>query len=277
MANYSIRSLVLALLAFCAAIVPARAGIIVNIGELALDLGPDARTTRQLEIANTGDKPAEISVFASDYTQDETGAVEAVEAKDPHAPDSATRWVNINPERFVLQKGEKKVVTLSIATPKGPLALPEYRTMIFTQTSDTTKSQESALGRELQVHVIGRIGTKLYVRNPQVPAKVDCDVVKMEETMHDGRRALSVRVHNNGSVHLRSDTSTVAFRDDSGVVVETLPLPAFSALPDQFRTIFFNLPEPGKSKLQKDKRYNALAVVDYGGGDLVAGELPVQY
>ena len=56
-----------------------------------------------------------------------------------------------------------------------------------------------------------------------------------------------------------------------------LPVSPFSILPGKTRTAFFELPEPGKSKLEKGKKYNTLAVIDYGGADLVAGELEITY
>lgn len=263
----------------CALISPARAGLIVNLGKLVIDLGPDGRTTRQLEIANTNEKPADITVFPSDWAQDEKGAVEAVEPGKDVAPDTAAKWIGVNPQRFTLQKGEKKIVTVSIATPKSASEMPlkEYRAMVFTETTDVNKSQTSAPGRELQVRVIGRIGTKVFIRNPQVDANADCEITKIEEVAEDGKRALLIRAVNKGNVHIQCDSSTIAFRDSTGTAVETIPLPPFSVLPGKSRIISFSLPEPGKTKLQSGKKYNALAVIDYGGTDLVAGEIEINY
>src|SRR5439155_5592595 len=126
----------------------AHGGIIVNLGTLDIELGPDGRTTRELEIANTEEKPAEVSVFAADWKQDENGAVEAVDPSTEKSPDSATGWIGVNPQRFVLKKGEKKIVTVSLATPKDAALMPlkEYRSMVFAETSDT-KAQSAAPGR----------------------------------------------------------------------------------------------------------------------------------
>src|SRR3954464_1937466 len=275
--NFLSRSCVLATLSF-ALLCPARAGIVVNIGKVVLDAGPDFRTTRQLEIANTNDKPAEVSVFASDWTQDKTGAVDAV-TPEQKAPDSATAWVSVNPQRFTLAKGERKIVTVAIATPKSAAEMPlkEYRTMVFTETSDTRKSEASAPGRELQVRVISRIGTKIFLRNPPLATKLDCEVTKMETTTRDSKRGVLIEAHNGGNVHVQCDSSTVAFRNAAGATVATLPLPAFSILPGHTRSLFFELPEAGKAQLQPGTKYNLLAVIDYGGTDLVAGELEMTY
>ena len=256
----------------------AHAGIIVNLGTLNLDLGPDVRTTRELEIANTDDKPAEISVFVANWKQDEDGAVDAVDPSTEKAPDSATAWIGVNPQRFVLKKGEKKIVTVSLATPKGAAEMPlkEYHSMVFTETSDT-QSQTAAPGRELRVRVISRIGTKIFVRNPQGPVKLDCEVTKLAEATRETKRGLEISTSNHGNVHIQSDGSKIAYRDHTGATVETQPVPPFSILPDHQRKVFVELPEPGKSKLEKGKKYNALAVIDYGGSDLVAGEFEFTY
>ena len=254
------------------------AGIVVNLGKLELELGPDARATRELQVANTSAKAAEISVFASDWTQDASGAVDAVDAsKGPKAPESATGWIAVNPQRFLLQKGEKKIVTIAIATPKGAMALKEFRSMIFTETSDVTKSEPGGAGRELQVRVIGRIGTKVFIRNPQGEAKVACEVTKMSEGTRDGKRGLLIEAKNEGNVHVKSENSTVALRAPGGETVVTLPLAAFSILPGKSRILFCELPKAGESKLQAGRKYSALAVIDYGGSDLVAGEYELAF
>ena len=194
-----------------------------------------------------------------------------------HERPSESAIPKLEPQRFVLQKGEKKNVTVSIATPKGALPLKEYRTMVFTETAETHAAQSTAPGRELQVRVINRIGTKIFLRNPQGQTKLDCEVTKVAEETHDGKRGLEIQVANRGDVHLESDNSKVAFRSAAGVTVETLPVSPFSILPGKTRTAFLELPDPEKSKLEKGKKYNALAVIDYGGTDLVAGELELTY
>lgn len=252
---------------------PGEAGIVVNLGKLELELGPDSRATRELQISNTNDKPAEVSVFVSDWTQSETGAVDAVEpGGGPRPPESATGWVGVNPQRFILQKGERKVVTVSIATPKVPMALKEYRTMIFTETSDVKKTDAGSPGRELQVRVIGRIGTKVFIRNPHGEAKLACEVTKISEGTKDGKRGLRIEAKNEGNVYVKSENSSVAVRTAAGETITTLPLAAFSILPGQSRSLFCELPAAGESKLQEGRKYSALAVIDYGASDLVAGE-----
>jgi P pilus assembly chaperone PapD len=252
----------------------AHAGVIVDLGTLDLELGPDGRITRQLEVTNTDDKPAAISVFVADWKQDENGAVEAVDPSTAKSPESATGWIGVSPQRFVLGKREKKIVTVSFVMPKYAALMPlkEYRSMVFTETSDT-QSQTTAPGRELRIRVIGRIGTKIFIRNPQGLAKLDCEVTKVAEATREGKRGLEIHTSNRGNVHIQSDASKIALRDQAGATVETLPISPFSILPGHERTVFVELPEPGTSKLEKGKTYNALAVIDYGGSDLVAGEL----
>lgn len=252
----------------------AHAGIIVNLGQLDIELGPDGRTTRQLEVANTEEKPADVSVFVADWRQDENGAVEAVDPSVEKSPESATGWISVNPQRFVLIKGEKKIITVSLAMPKdaGLMPLKEYRSMVFAETSDT-KAQTAAAGREVKVRIIGRIGTKVFVRNPAGPTKLDCEVTKIAEATRDGKQGLEIHTSNRGNVHIQSDASKLAFRNQAGATIETSPISPFSILPGHERTVFVELPEAGKSKLEKGKKYSALAVIDYGGSDLVAGEL----
>ncbi len=272
------RLLTLVLLAV-ASLPVAKAGIIVNLGTLDIELGPDGRTARELEVANAGDHPSDISVFVADWTQDENGAVDVVDPSKAKAPDSATGWITVSPQRFVLQKGERKKVIVSLATPKdaAAMALKEFRSMVFSETAETRPAEAPAPGRELHIRVIDRIGTKVFVRNPQGSVKLDCAVTKVDDTVREGKRGLEISTANLGNVHIQSDASKIAFRNEAGVTVENQSIPPFSILPGHQRTVFVELPEPTKSKLGKGKKYNALAVIDYGGSDLVAGELEFTY
>jgi P pilus assembly chaperone PapD len=238
----------------------AHAGIVVNLGKVVIDLGQDSEAKRELEVANNDTRTADVTVFAADWKQDENGAVEAIDPSTKKAPDSATGWIAVNPPRFVLKKGEKKIVTVSLATPKEPMGLKEYHSMVFAETTDERPAEATAPGRELRIRTISRIGTKIFVNNPAAAVKLDCAVTKVAEGMRDGKRGLEIQTANNGNVHIQS-----------------LPLSSFSVLPGQKRTVFFELPEQGKSKLEKGKKYSALAVLDYGGSDLVAGELEFTY
>ena len=255
----------------------AHAGIVVNLGKVVIDLGPDGHAKRELELANTDNTAANVTVFAADWKQDENGAVEAIDPSTNKAPDSATGWIAVNPQRFVLKKGEKKIVTVSLATGKEPMGLKEYHSMVFAETTDERPAETTAPGRELRIRTISRIGTKIFVNNPATAVKLDCAVTKVAEETRDGKRGLEIQTANSGNVHIQSDNSKVVFRDQAGKSVASLPLPSFSVLPGQKRTVFFELPEQGKSKLEKGKKYNALAVLDYGGSDLVAGELEFTY
>ena len=255
----------------------AHAGIVVNLGNVVIDLGPDGHAKREIEVANPDNRTAAVTVLAADWKQDENGAVEATDPSTNKAPESATGWIAINPQRFVLKEGEKKIVTVSLATPKEPMGLKEYRSMVFAETTDERPAETTAPGREMRIRTISRIGTKIFVSNPAAAVKLDCAVTNMAEGTRDGKRGLEIQTANNGNVHIQSDNSNVAFRDEAGKSIASLPLPSFSVLPGQKRTVFFELPEQGKSKLEKGKKYSALAVLDYGGRDLVAGELGFTY
>ncbi len=170
------------------------------------------------------------------------------------------------------------MVVVSFAMPKAAseMSLKEYRSMIFTQTTEI-KEQAPSPGRELRIRMISRIGTKVFVRNPQAQAKLDCEVTNLKEATREGQRGLEIQVANHGNQHIQSDASQVAFRDDAGATIDTLSISPFSVLPDHRRNVFLELPQPGKSKLDKGRHYSALAVIDYGGSDLVAGELGFTY
>ena len=71
---------------------------------------------------------------------------------------------------------------------------------------------------------------------------------------------------------MKSENSTVTLRAPGGETVATIPIAAFSILPGKSRILFCELPKAGESNLKAGRKYSALAVIDYGGADLVAGE-----
>jgi hypothetical protein len=157
----------------------AHAGIVVNLGKVVIDLGPDGHAKREIEVANPDNRTADVTIFAADWKQDENGAVEAIDPSTNKAPESATGWIAVNPQRFVLKKGERKIVTVSLDTPKEPMGLKEYRSMVFAQTTDERPAETTAPGREMRIRTISRIGTKIFVNNPAAAVKLDCAVTKV--------------------------------------------------------------------------------------------------
>ena len=189
----------------------AHAGIVVNLGKVVIDLGPDGHAKREIEVANPDNRTADVTIFAADWKQDENGAVEAIDPSTNKTPDSATGWIGVNPQRFLLKKGEKKIVTVSLDTPKEPMGLKEYRSMVFAETTDERPAETTAPGREMRIRTISRIGTKIFVNNPATAVKLDCAVTKVAEETRDGKRGLEIQTANNGNVHIQSDNSNVVF------------------------------------------------------------------
>lgn len=257
-------------LTVAAALLPsfASADLVINQTEIIVPLSPGGQATRVIQLSNSGKNPQSVSVFASDWQQSETGAVDAI---DPgKQPRSATQWIGVNPPRFVLPPGKTQEISVNFAIPaSSKLEEGDYTTMVFSQTEDVVTRKDPGSGREVNLRVIGRIGTKIFIRQPNVVLKPSAEINGMQLETENGKTAVKITLSNTGKSFFRSEKSFVQIQDAKGEVLSKEPVPAFSCLPDNTRILTLPLP------LKSGKRYTLLAMVDYGAPEILAGELEV--
>lgn len=216
----------------------------------------DTAEARTVEVRNEGARPLQLRLYAADFEQ-------APEGRHTYLPwgeheRSCRDRLRVSPDVVSVPPGESRPVTLRM---EPAPARPSCWSMVFVESPSRTQTG---------FFVNLRIGVKVYglAGSPSLDGELAATEVRAGEEAP----ALSFAFRNNGDWPLRPE-GEVEIRRFDGELVHTLPLEAFSVLPQHTRRLTVELPMP----LQAG-RYLAVPILDYGGkylaGSQVAFRLP---
>ena len=241
------------------------ASFVVSPMEHHLAVPAGGRGSASLVIRNTGARPLSLKLYLAD-SQFESDGREAELILGTLAR-SCAPWVELGPELIELAPGETRNVFFDLSTPLD--ARGSYWTKLYIEEISTPEPTQQAMsGRTYQVFMRQRMGVRIFEEVPgtAVPAMI---VERVQIESSPDARDVILSVVNTGNVLLRC-RGWIELRNSAGEVVETL-LPAadgqFTIFPDSRR----ELTAKSKKELAPDT-YTVLAIVDYGGDALVAGE-----
>jgi P pilus assembly chaperone PapD len=173
-------------------------------------------------------------------------------------PYSLLRWAAINPREFDLPAGTTQQVRLSLSMPnaKEP-PNGEYSGIVFFQTRPTRRAHA--------VSFSVRIATKIYVTIPGT-VKIAGAIAKMTATGSSTGETYRVLFKNTGNAHTYLNGSLEVRK--GGQTIERISLPNNQ------------LVERGENRLIEVSgrslapgKYQAIALVDYGGSTMTGGEM----
>ena len=163
-------------------------------------------------------------------------------------------WVDVNPREFDLEPQSFKQVRFTVNVPSG--ATGEYSALVFFTTRPSRKPGGLAIAE--------RIASKLYEVVPETvrfAGEIDDVSTKAGET---GEHYL-VGFHNTGNAHVYL-SGRVEIKQN-GAVVDRLPMPKDMLVERNGKRLI----EATGKKLSPGS-YSAVALVDYGGPNLIAGQ-----
>lgn len=174
-------------------------------------------------------------------------------------PHSCGRAMSFFPAAFLIEPGANQTVRLAVEKTSG--TPPECWDIVFIQEV----AQKKQLTRSGLQYVF-RTGVKVYVA-PKGMAR-DASITSMSlEQSNPAQRRISIQFRNSGQIHLAAK-GRIEIRRSDNVVVAEVPIPEFPTLPGALRKLDVNVPAatpPGT--------YVALAMIDFGGSEIAAGEL----
>ncbi len=188
-------------------------------------------------------------------------------------PRSCAAWVMLGEQLVTLAPQETRQVRVGLEIPED--ATGTYWAKLYVEEiSAPEPTARQVGGRTYRVFLVQRAGIRIFENVPgttQPDARV---TLVSPEQREDGTAGVLVSVENSGNMLLRCD-GRVELRNSGGGVVETLLLGSdgeFWIYPGAKRDLF----APLKAKLPPGA-CTALAIVDFGGDHLVAGDavLPV--
>jgi P pilus assembly chaperone PapD len=276
-----VRGTVLALCAVIGVVVSqsASAQLLVDPLEVTILAAGANRVSSSFSLANTSDKVVQATITRSDWDRLENGDNRFVPAGSTGT--SCGAMLGVSPLSIRVEPHGTRIVRLSLQ-PGAKLA-KECWDIFFVEE---VPQRASTKGNSLQY--IFRTGVKVYVAPPglsrdgaienmavedvAVPrATSSTTPLKTVATVPPAtKRQISVRFHNSGGMHLLGKGRLEFRRLDNSLAAE-VPITEFPTLPGATRKVMIDVP----SNLAAGD-YVVLALIDFGGAELVAGQIEYQ-
>lgn len=249
-----LRNLGLVAALVAAATVPSAADISVDVSPAKYELttAPGKQETFPITVRNTSGAAVHIVASLSDYQLGPTGTYAfALPGKSPY---SLAKGITINPREFDIEPGAFTQVRFSVDVPTT--ASGEYSSLVFFTTRPTRKGGG--------LSIVERIASKIYIIIPEstrIAGEVD-DV--KTQSLADGQHYL-VDFHNTGNAHVYL-SGRVEIKQ-GGAVVDRIAFPQGLLVERAGKRLIDAI-----GKKLAPGSYSVVALVDYGGPNLVAGQ-----
>lgn len=247
-----------------------RAQLTVDALELFVTSSPE-RAVQTVRVRNDGAERVQASVLVEDWERDAHGTNRFL-ARGTHAR-SCGDAIEVFPQSLALDVGESATLRIAIAD-----STPACWGVVFLEHRTT----QASVGRQLSYQV--RTGVKVYVesatavRDGLIESLTVSDVTvedsaraattagPMADAVVRGQQAVQLAFRNAGDVQLLVGGHLEVRRDDNSVA-HRAALDAVPVLPEAQRLLTVSVPTLPRG------RYIVLALLDFGGSELVAGQL----
>jgi P pilus assembly chaperone PapD len=275
-----VRRTVLALCAVIGSVVsqPASAQLLVDPLEVTLVVSGANRVSGSFSLSNTSDAPVQATITRQDWDRAENGDNRFLAAGSSGT--SCGTMLSASPLSIRVEPHSSRIIRLAVQTDAATTR--ECWNIFFVEE---VPQRTSVKGNSLQY--IFRTGVKVYVAPPGLardgavedmavedvpvtPTAASSAAAKLHPTTPATKRQISIRFHNTGGIHLLAK-GHLEFRRLDNTVVTQVPIAEFPTLPGATRKVMVDLPTglaPGD--------YVVLALIDFGGADLVAGQIDYQ-
>jgi hypothetical protein len=203
-----------------------------------------------------GAEAIRLRIYAMDWSLNRQGAPEFL--KPGAVAGSCSAWVRFNPVEVTLSPGEARPVRFTIDIPAG--AQGTFHTVIMFESAP----KPARVGQQV-VGLNGRIGSTVYVHVG--PSVKRARVTQFSLSPTNG----NLTIENTGTSHVRLK-GTLQFRDETGRMVQQVPLPGAVILPGKNNVRDLALEVP---KTLRSGKYQVTALLDYGGEVLLGARAHV--
>jgi P pilus assembly chaperone PapD len=234
--------------------VPSSADISVDVSPAKYELQtqPGKQETFPITVRNTSGAAVHIVASLSDYVVGPSGNYAfAPPGKTPY---SLAKDVSINPREFDLEPGAFTQVRFSVDVPAS--ASGEYSNLVFFTTRPTRHGGG--------LSIVERIASKIYVMIPE-STRIGGEINDVKtQSLGDGQHYL-VDFRNTGNAHVYL-SGRVEIKQ-GGTVVDRVAFPQGMLVERSGKRLI-----DAVGKKLAPGSYSVVALVDYGGPNLVAGQ-----
>ena len=225
--------------------------------DLTVPVGEPFVTT--VSVLTSAAAEQQIAASRGDWTIDPTG--QTLFLPPGSTAHSASTWVELDADDFVLPAGSRRLVRLAIDVPTDPGLEGTYQTVLF-----FTVVPPPSEARGVGVVTTTRVGLIVYV----TIAGTERAGSELVDLYQADDRTITAVILNTGNTVMRLG-GEIQLRDEAGEVRHVLEVPDVPVLRESERELTFTLPdevEPGF--------YVALALIQDSRGGVLAGELPLE-
>lgn len=257
---------------------PASAQLLVDPLEVSIVTAGGPRVSASFSLANTTDNPVQATIKRQDWDRAENGDNRFLTSGSSGT--SCGAMLTVSPLSIRIDPHSSRIIRLGV---QNAAALSKECWDIF--FVEEVPQRAAIRGNSLQY--IFRTGVKVYVapkgltRDAAVEGMdvVDAAVVPSGSSTSATnavaltpatKKQISIQFHNTGGMHLTAKGRLEFRRLDNSVAMQ-IPVTEFPTLPGATRKVLIDVPAglaPGD--------YVVLALIDFGGAELVAGQVDFQ-
>jgi P pilus assembly chaperone PapD len=276
-----VRGTVLALCAVMGVVVSqsASAQLLVDPLEVTIVAAGTNRVPASFSVSNTSSEVVQATITRSDWDRAQNGDNRFLAAGSTGTSCGAN--LSVSPLSIRVEPHTSRVIRLGIQS--GAAVAKECWDIFFVEE---VPRRASAKGNSLQY--IFRTGVKVYVAPPGLSRDGAVENMAIEDVpvprtttsttpattvanvLAATKRQISVVFHNTGGTHLLAK-GRLEFRRIDNSLAAQVAIPEFPTLPGATRKVMLDVPAgltPGD--------YVVLALIDFGGAELVAGQIDYQ-
>jgi len=252
----------------------ASAQLLVDPLEVTMITPGSSRIASSFSLTNTSDKPVQATISRADWDRTESGDNRFLASGA--SGKSCGAMLSVSPLSVRIEPHTSRVVRLAVQT--NAALTRECWDIVFVEEVPQRASNK---GNSLQY--IFRTGVKVYVAPPGLArdaavedmAVVDAPVAKPAVASKPAaagaaKRQISIRFHNTGGMHLVAK-GRLEFRRLDNTLAKQVEIAEFPTLPGSTRVVLVDVPTDLPAG-----DYVALALIDFGGAELVAGQIDYQ-
>ena len=224
----------------------------------------DQSSTGSMIIRNNSEDTLAVKIYIKDYLRRSDGSESELEPGTISR--SCSQWLSISPMNIELEPGETKEARISMSVPLD--AEGTYWSMVYVeQFSKPTPRGGEINGYSFNINVYPRWGIRI-LESVSGTEKIEGQIANLLINNEDESKQMVAEIgfENTGNVILKCE-GYLDIRDVTGETIEKIEFENFSTYPENTRIIKTEIPQT-----LKPGEYSALAVIDYGGDYLVAGE-----
>ena len=254
---------------------PASAQLLVDPLELTLLTPGGERVASTFSLTNTSDAAVQATISRSDWDRVESGDNRFLPSGSTGK--SCGQMLSVSPLSVRIEPHTSRVVRLAVQTDAA--LTRECWDIVFIEE---VPQRSATKGNSLQY--IFRTGVKVYVAPPGLSrdgAIEDMQIVDAQAksstatrtastAISPAKKQVAIRFHNTGGMHLVAK-GHLEFRRLDNSLAREVPVEEFPTLPGAMRRVLVDIPADLASG-----DYVVLALIDFGGAELVAGQIDYQ-